>query len=47
PHPLFVAFIGAAVEYNNGERLPVEMPAIPDQQPNGAEHALEDAPARG
>lgn len=47
PHPLFVAFIGAAVEYSNGERLPVEMPAIPDQQSNGAEHALEDAPARG
>lgn len=47
PHPLFVAFVGAAVEYNNGERLPVEIPASPDQQANGAEHALEDAPARG
>lgn len=47
PHPLFVAFVGAAVEYNNGERLPVEIPASPDQQSNGAEHALEDAPARG
>ena len=47
PHPLFIAFVGAAVEYNNGERLPVELPAIPDSQANGAEHALEDAPARG
>ncbi|ADT99467.1 CTP synthase [Mycolicibacterium gilvum] len=49
PHPLFVAFVGAAVEYNNGERLPVDIPAIPtaDHQSNGAEHALEDAPARG
>ncbi|MFB1299564.1 CTP synthase [Mycobacterium sp. pW049] len=47
PHPLFVAFIGAAVEYSNGERLPVEMPAVADQQSNGAEHALQDAPARG
>ena len=27
--------------------LPVEMPAIPDDQPNGAQHALEVAPVRG
>ncbi|ORB28642.1 CTP synthase [Mycolicibacterium parafortuitum] len=48
PHPLFIAFVGAAVEYNNGERLPVEIPELPDSQANGAEqHALEDAPARG
>lgn len=46
PHPLFVAFIGAAVEYNNGERLPVEMPKH-ELKANGAEHALQDAPARG
>ncbi|MDQ6688333.1 MAG: CTP synthase [Actinomycetota bacterium] len=26
PHPLFRAFVGAAVEYNEGERLPVGVP---------------------
>ena len=36
PHPLFVAFIGAAIAYKDGERLPVEMPA---QHLNGHEHA--------
>ena len=35
PHPLFVAFIGAALDYKAGERLPVE---IPEQRANGAEH---------
>ncbi len=47
PHPLFVAFIGAALDYKNAERLPVEMPempAIPDNQPNGAAHALRRRP---
>ncbi len=27
PHPLFRAFVGAAVEYNEAERLPVELPS--------------------
>ncbi len=36
PHPLFVAFIGAAIDYKDAERLPVEMPA---QHSNGHEHA--------
>ncbi|MGE5698320.1 MAG: CTP synthase [Candidatus Sericytochromatia bacterium] len=36
PHPLFVSFIGAALEYKAAERLPVE---IPEQRPNGNEHA--------
>ena len=44
---LFVAFIGASLDYKNEERLPVEMPAIPDNPANGVEYALEDAPARG
>ncbi|ABM14081.1 MULTISPECIES: CTP synthase [Mycolicibacterium] len=47
PHPLFAAFVGASLDYKNAERLPVEMPEIPEHEPNGAEHALEDAPARG
>ena len=50
PHPLFAAFIGASLAYKNEERVPVEMPAIPDSADvpaNGAEHALEDVPARG
>jgi CTP synthase len=36
PHPLFVGFIGAALEYKAAERLPVEIPELP---PNGNEHA--------
>ena len=36
PHPLFVAFIGAAIAYKDAERLPVEMPA---RHANGHEHA--------
>jgi CTP synthase len=35
PHPLFVAFVGAALDYKAAERLPVE---IPERRPNGAEH---------
>ncbi|TGD83859.1 CTP synthase [Mycolicibacterium sp. CH28] len=35
PHPLFVAFVGAAIDYKAAERLPVE---IPEQHPNGKEH---------
>ena len=26
PHPLFAAFVGAAIRYNAEERLPVELP---------------------
>jgi CTP synthase len=36
PHPLFVAFIGAAIDYKAAERLPVE---IPEHRANGREHA--------
>jgi CTP synthase len=36
PHPLFAAFIGAALDYKAAERLPVE---IPEQRANGAEHS--------
>jgi CTP synthase len=35
PHPLFAAFIGAALDYKAAERLPVE---IPEQLPNGNPH---------
>ena len=35
PHPLFVAFIGAAMDYKAAERLPVE---IPEHHANGREH---------
>ena len=37
PHPLFVGFIGAALDYKAAERLPVEIPSAP----NGNEHAEE------
>jgi len=42
PHPLFDAFIGAAIEFKAAERLPVE---IPEQHPNGREHPDNDAEA--
>jgi CTP synthase len=35
PHPLFVGFVGAAIDYKAAERLPVE---IPEQPSNGTEH---------
>jgi CTP synthase len=35
PHPLFVGFVGAALDYKAAERLPVE---IPEQPSNGSEH---------
>ncbi|HSS24447.1 MAG TPA: CTP synthase [Mycobacterium sp.] len=35
PHPLFVAFVGAAIDYKAGELLPVE---IPEHSPNGNQH---------
>jgi len=36
PHPLFVAFVGAALDYKAAERLPVEMP---EQHPNGSQQS--------
>ncbi len=53
PHPLFVAFVGASLDYKNAERLPVDIPEAPEvsevseRESNGAKHSLEDAPARG
>ncbi|MGE0216852.1 CTP synthase [Mycolicibacterium sp.] len=47
PHPLFAAFIGAALDYYTAERLPVEIPEPAELSANGAERTLEDAPARG
>jgi CTP synthase len=48
PHPLFVAFVRAAIEYKAGELLPVE---IPEQHaPNGSqltERSLPEPAARG
>jgi CTP synthase len=50
PHPLFVAFVGAALTYKDAERLPVEMP---EQRSNGAQHSdevgqlLQEPAARG
>jgi len=40
PHPLFVAFVGAAIDYKAAERLPVELPetSIGPETPNGTEH---------
>ncbi len=35
PHPLFVALVGAALDFKAAERLPVE---IPEQRANGADH---------
>ncbi|MGH3968425.1 MAG: CTP synthase, partial [Mycobacterium sp.] len=35
PHPLFVAFVGAALDYKAAERLPVE---IPEHRANGNDH---------
>jgi CTP synthase len=36
PHPLFVAFVGAAIDYKAGELLPVEIPE--QHSPNGSQH---------
>ncbi|WP_156690345.1 CTP synthase [Mycobacterium sp. Marseille-P9652] len=49
PHPLFVAFVGAAIDYKAGELLPME---ISEQSPNGnhrdsAERPLPTPAARG
>jgi CTP synthase len=51
PHPLFVAFVGAALDYKAEERLPGM--DFPEQRSNGAEHAdevgalLQEPAARG
>jgi CTP synthase len=37
PHPLFAAFIGAALDYKAAERLPMELA----ERSNGAEHATD------
>jgi CTP synthase len=46
-HPLFRAFVGAALEYNAAERLPVEIPEAPTPaaMPDGGE-LLSDAGIR-
>jgi CTP synthase len=36
PHPLFAAFIGAALDYKAAERLPVEIPERPNGNPHPA-----------
>ena len=43
PHPLFAAFIGAAIAYEAEERLPLENL----ERSNGAEHALQEPAPRG
>jgi CTP synthase len=35
PHPLFVAFVRAAIDYKAGELLPVEIPE--QHSPNGSQ----------
>ena len=50
PHPLFVGFIGAALEYKAAERLPVEIPELPpngNEHPTGVEGRLHQPVARG
>ena len=50
PHPLFVAFVGAALDYKAAERLPVEIPesaANGAEHPNGVEGLLHQPVARG
>src|SRR5262249_37748170 len=42
PHPLFAAFIGAALDYKAAERLPVE---IPEHRANGVDHQDNSAPS--
>jgi CTP synthase len=53
PHPLFVAFVGAAIEYKSAELLPVEIPEVAEHSPNGNQHregagrSLPEPAARG
>jgi CTP synthase len=49
-HPLFVGFIGAALDYKAAERLPVEIPerrSNGTEHPDGAERLLHEPAARG
>ncbi|MBV9821905.1 MAG: gamma-glutamyl-gamma-aminobutyrate hydrolase family protein, partial [Actinobacteria bacterium] len=39
PHPLFAAFVGAALDYSDAERLPVEIPDEPGVPEDAAELA--------
>jgi len=43
PHPLFVGFVGAAIDYKAAERLPVE---IPEQRANGSQQHDGAEPSR-
>ena len=53
PHPLFAAFVGAAIDYKSVELLPVEIPESPEHSPNGNQHrdgverSLPEPAARG
>ncbi|WP_422746576.1 CTP synthase [Mycobacterium sp. WMMD1722] len=51
PHPLFAAFIGAALDYKAAERLPVEIPERADdriaERSNGAGELLQEPASRG
>jgi CTP synthase len=48
PHPLFVAFVKAAIDYKAGELLPVEIPEIPEHHAsNGNERRDTDGSAVG
>jgi CTP synthase len=52
PHPLFSAFISAAIDYKAEERLPLENLEIHEQRPNGAQHSavgqlIQEPAARG
>ncbi|KJX75168.1 CTP synthase [Mycobacterium lepromatosis] len=56
PHPLFVAFVGAAIDYKSAELLPVEIPSVPEisehlpnsnQHRDGVERSLQAPAARG
>ncbi|MDQ1744493.1 MAG: synthase [Pseudonocardiales bacterium] len=46
PHPLFSAFVAAALEYNDQERLPVEIPDAP-AIPDGAVQLARSGPVPG
>jgi CTP synthase len=48
PHPLFVAFVKASIDYKAGELLPVEIPEIPEHHAsNGSERRDGGGPAIG
>jgi CTP synthase len=45
PHPLFSALIAAALEYNDQERLPVEIPEVPEAPAVSEAPAVLESPA--